>query len=38
VQAADIAAQGGTSGVGVGSVAGDGLGLALGDAVGDGDG
>jgi len=35
VHAADIAAQGGSSGVGVGSVAGDGVGLSLGDAVGD---
>jgi hypothetical protein len=38
VQVADIAAQGGTSGVGVGNVAGDGLGLWLGDGEADGEG
>ena len=38
VHVADIAAQGGTSCVGEGNVAGDGLGLGLGDGDGDGDG
>ena len=38
VQVADIKAQGGTSCVGEGSVAGDGLGLGLADGDGDGDG
>jgi hypothetical protein len=37
VQLADIAAHGGTSGVGDGSVVGDGLGLALGDGEADGE-
>jgi hypothetical protein len=38
VQVADIAAHGGTSGVGDGEGDGDGLGLSLGDGEGDGDG
>jgi len=38
LQVADIRAQGGTSCVGEGSVAGDGLGLGLADGDGDGDG
>jgi hypothetical protein len=37
VQVADIAAHGGTSGVGEGNVGGDGLGLWLGDGEADGE-